>query len=123
MLEYRQLKRRLSSVVRKGQPKPTIQHLATREYFIDGSMADFRSLSAPPAFLPTPGAPVLPWEQWRKAFEVYLLASGADDLPDIRKRAVLLHCLGCEGQNVFQNLNPAGGGPISHLPPGGGGGA
>ena len=71
-------------------------------------MADFRSLSAPPAFLPTPGAPELPWEQWRKAFEVYLLASGADDLPDKRKRALLLHCLGCEGQNVFSNLKDAG---------------
>ena len=71
-------------------------------------MADFRSLSAPPAFLPTSGAPELPWEQWRKAFEVYLLASGADDLPDKRKRALLLHCLGCEGQNVFSNLKDAG---------------
>ena len=71
-------------------------------------MADFSALSAPPAFLPTAGAPLLPWTQWCDVFQTYMLASGGDDLPDKRKRALLLHCLGVEGQNVFRNLKDGG---------------
>ncbi|XP_070384566.1 uncharacterized protein [Dermacentor albipictus] len=37
----------------------------------------FIGLAPPPFFLPTPGRPSLPWEQWEQMFNVYLLASGA----------------------------------------------
>ena len=35
------------------------------------------------------------------SFETYLLAACLDDVSDARKRALLLHCLGAEGQRVF----------------------
>lgn len=63
-------------------------------------MADC-SLPPPPPFLALPGELPVPWLRWFAAFETYLLAAGLDDVADGRKRALLLHCLGTEGQRVF----------------------
>eukprot|EP00118_Oscarella_pearsei_P020264 m.218920 g.218920 ORF g.218920 m.218920 type:complete len:1393 (+) comp39915_c0_seq7:688-4866(+) len=62
----------------------------------------------PPApFLPCPGAPPIPWKTWITAFDTYLLASGLAIADAFRKRALLLHCLGVEGQRVFETLGTA----------------
>ena len=61
-------------------------------------------LQPPPSFLPTPGSPAIPWKQWKALFENFLLASGASKFNDDRRRAMLLHCLGPEGQRVFHTL-------------------
>ena len=37
-------------------------------------------------------------------FENYLVASGGTNYPVVRKKALLLHCLGKEGHRIFQNL-------------------
>ncbi|KAH7985029.1 hypothetical protein HPB49_026642 [Dermacentor silvarum] len=61
-------------------------------------------LQPPPPFLSSPGHPVIPWEQWIQAFKNYMVASGASDLPAMRRKAILLNCLGLEGQRIFQTL-------------------
>ena len=63
-------------------------------------MADC-SLPPPSPFLALPGEPPVPWIRWIGSFETYLLAAGLEDVSDVRKRALLLHCLGAEGQRVF----------------------
>lgn len=47
---------------------------------------------------------------WLKMFENYVLVIGAteDSWPDARKRAVLLHALGTEGQILFYALSDTG---------------
>ncbi|KAH6936449.1 hypothetical protein HPB50_017558 [Hyalomma asiaticum] len=67
----------------------------------------FPGLAPPPFFLATPGRPPLPWEQWEQMFDVYLVASGAAKFAPGRRKAILLHCLGAEGQRIYQTL-PAG---------------
>lgn len=62
------------------------------------------TVSQPAFFLASPGPPAVPWESWEAAFNNYLLASGADELPDRRRQALLIHCLGTEGQRVYFNL-------------------
>ncbi|CAN8020910.1 unnamed protein product, partial [Ixodes persulcatus] len=52
----------------------------------------------------TPGTPVVPWSLWLRLFENFLLASGATKLPPARRQALLLHCLGPEGQCIFDAL-------------------
>ena len=61
-------------------------------------------------FLPGAGKPTIPFDTWAKMFENYLLAIHAegDDWPYTRLRAILLHCLGTEGQRVFYTLADAG---------------
>ncbi|KAH8019269.1 hypothetical protein HPB51_018664 [Rhipicephalus microplus] len=61
-------------------------------------------LQPPPPFLSSPRHPDIPWEQWIQAFKNYMVASGAFDLPAIRRKAILLNCLGLEGQRIFQTL-------------------
>ncbi|KAH6948751.1 hypothetical protein HPB50_026109 [Hyalomma asiaticum] len=68
--------------------------------------AALAALSPPPPFLATPGTPAIPWPRWIRLFENFLLASGATDLPAPRRRALLLHCLGPEGQRIFDALPP-----------------
>ncbi|KAJ8034400.1 hypothetical protein HOLleu_21220 [Holothuria leucospilota] len=61
-------------------------------------------LSQPPPFLQSAGVPTVPWKQWISVFETYLLASGGEEYSAERKRAMLLHCIGVEGQRIFQTL-------------------
>ncbi|XP_049274648.1 uncharacterized protein LOC125759656 [Rhipicephalus sanguineus] len=62
------------------------------------------SLHQPPEFLPTPGKPTLPWTQWHRLFKNYLLASGSDVHSSARRKALLLRCLGVEGQRLYYAL-------------------
>ncbi|XP_049269959.1 uncharacterized protein LOC119385471 [Rhipicephalus sanguineus] len=64
-------------------------------------------LQPPPPFLPSPGHPAVPWDQWKQAFQTYMVASGASELPAERRQAILLTCLGMEGQRIFSTLKPA----------------
>ena len=61
-------------------------------------------LKQPDSFLDKPGPITMPWKTWVAQFENYLVASGGTNYPVARKKALLLHCLGKEGQRVFQNL-------------------
>ena len=61
-------------------------------------------LSMPQPFLQFLGEPPVSWERWYPAFETYLLASGISSFPELRCRAILLHCLGLEGQQIFDTL-------------------
>lgn len=67
-------------------------------------------IPSPPLFLPQMGEPPIPFITWRRILDNYLLAIHAtgNSWPDIRKRAVLLHCLGPEGQRVFYSLPEQG---------------
>ena len=67
-------------------------------------MATRMGLSQPNTFLPEPGQPIIPWKQWIAAFNNYLLAMGGHDFPAARKKAILLHCLGLEGQRIYDTL-------------------
>ena len=60
-------------------------------------------LLPPPQFLPTPGEPSRPWVQWYRLFENYLVAA-ALEAAAAGKKAILLHCLGTEGQRIFYTL-------------------
>lgn len=64
----------------------------------------------PAFFLPCPGEPAVPFKTWLRIFENYLLVINAtgEDWPVARKRAVLLHCLGTEGQRIFYSLPDTG---------------
>ncbi|XP_072143589.1 uncharacterized protein, partial [Dermacentor andersoni] len=65
----------------------------------------FTGLAPPPFFFSTPGRQSLPWEQWEPMFNVYLLASGAAAFKPEQRKAILLHCLGTEGQHIYQTLH------------------
>ncbi|KAG1662189.1 hypothetical protein GQR58_021055 [Nymphon striatum] len=63
------------------------------------------NLSPPPIFLSGPtDIPTLPWSKWFRLFDTYIIAVGADSFSDARRKALLLHCLGQGGQDVFANL-------------------
>ena len=68
---------------------------------------NLEGIGPPSAFLPTPGRPTVPWETWKQRFSTYLLATGGDAFAAERKRAILLHCLGEEGQRIQETLPPA----------------
>ena len=57
-------------------------------------------------FLPAPGEPAVPFKIWEQIFKNYCLAIDVDGLQwtEARQRALLLHCLGTEGQRIFQKL-------------------
>ncbi|CAN8002407.1 unnamed protein product, partial [Ixodes pacificus] len=61
-------------------------------------------LAPPPPFFATPSTPAVPWSSWLRLFENFLLASGANELPPACRQALLLHCLGPEGQRIFDTL-------------------
>lgn len=63
------------------------------------------SIPPPSFFLQNPGQPPTTWPLWKQQFENYLLASGSDTFQPERKKALLLHCLGAEGQRIFYSLN------------------
>ncbi len=66
-------------------------------------MADI-ALPPPAPFLALPGEPPIPWTRWLQSFETFLLAVGLTDVSAARKKALLLHCLGAEGQRVLGAL-------------------
>nr|XP_054921320.1 uncharacterized protein LOC129382021 [Dermacentor andersoni] len=55
---------------------------------------------APPPFLPAPGDPAVPWQQWKRVFLNFLEAIGGDELKPKRCKAILLNSLGVEGADV-----------------------
>ena len=59
------------------------------------------SLQSPDLFVPTSGKPSLPWSIWIRTFTNYIDAAGFSELEDKRKKALLLHCLGIEGQRLY----------------------
>lgn len=61
-------------------------------------------LQPPPAFLECPGEPKVALDAWKKLFDNYLLAIGGSDFSAERKRALLIHCLGTEGQRLYNTL-------------------
>ncbi|KAF4105453.1 hypothetical protein G5714_013115 [Onychostoma macrolepis] len=67
-------------------------------------MADC-SLPPPPPFLALPGEPPVLWSRWLHSFETYLVAAGLDEVSTVRKKALLQHCLGAEGQRVLGTNN------------------
>lgn len=62
-----------------------------------------QNVTAPPFFLTSPGEPNLKWEKWKRVFERYARVCGVS-LSAERKTSLLLHCLGSEGQDVFDHL-------------------
>ena len=46
------------------------------------------------------------WCKWKKSFEYFLLASGIND--EKRKRALLLHLIGADTQEVFETFSNTG---------------
>lgn len=65
-------------------------------------MTDSGSVAAPAAFLPTPGVPAIPWEEWLENFQVYIEArGGVETWPVTRKVALLKHCMGVEGYSMM----------------------
>ena len=62
---------------------------------------------APAPFLPTGGEPAIPWVRWASIFGNYLTAIGGAEFSEDRRRAILLTCLGAEGQRVFDALPAA----------------
>ncbi|KAH7973957.1 hypothetical protein HPB49_007900 [Dermacentor silvarum] len=65
----------------------------------------FAGIAPPDPFLPTPGRSVQPWSRWHDMFKVCLVASGASEFSPERRRALLLHSLGPEGQRIFNTLS------------------
>ncbi|KAJ1093720.1 hypothetical protein NDU88_006812 [Pleurodeles waltl] len=64
-----------------------------------------QNVTAPPFFLSDPGEPVIKWKKWKNIFENYARVCGTN-LSGERKQALLLHCLGGEGQEVLENIPP-----------------
>ena len=60
----------------------------------------------PDFFLPAPGEPAVPFKVWEQMFKNYCLVIDVDGLnwTEARQRALLLHCLGTEGQRIFYTL-------------------
>ncbi|KAJ8375478.1 hypothetical protein SKAU_G00060580 [Synaphobranchus kaupii] len=65
------------------------------------------SFPPPSHFLALPGEPPVPWTRWYEAFETYISVLGVEDLSAAWKRAMLIHCLGIEGQRIFKTLGAA----------------
>ncbi|KAJ1183281.1 hypothetical protein NDU88_000106 [Pleurodeles waltl] len=54
-----------------------------------------------------PGVPTLPWEDWIEMLENYIVALDGQGFSSLRKKAILLSTLGCEGQRIFKYLPPS----------------
>ena len=61
---------------------------------------------APGTSMTSPGTPSEKWcqLQWRRMFETYIIAANLGAATAERKRAILLHSLGPEGQRLFYTL-------------------
>ncbi len=62
------------------------------------------SLQPPAVFLECSDEPKMTFAAWKKLFDNYLLAIGGSEFSANRKRALLLHCLGTEGQWIYSIL-------------------
>ncbi|MEQ2170347.1 hypothetical protein GOODEAATRI_034587, partial [Goodea atripinnis] len=64
----------------------------------------------PAPFLPCSGEPTVPFSTWGKMFENSLTAIHAtgNSWSDARRRALLIHALGFEGQRLFYTLPNVG---------------
>ncbi|KAJ1186206.1 hypothetical protein NDU88_002989 [Pleurodeles waltl] len=79
-------------------------HEEAKDQFSVGIM---QSVTPPPFFLTTPGEPLIKWSKWKKTFLHYARVCGSN-LTNERKTALLMHCLGCEGQEIFESLPDPG---------------
>ena len=61
-------------------------------------------IEPPPKFLPAAGPSLIPRNEWRPLFENYCDAIDFDDFADKKQKAILLNCLGREGQKRFSKL-------------------
>ena len=61
-------------------------------------------LTAPPTYLPASGKPKYLWDFWIRLFENYVVAAFGPNYSIPRKTALLLHCIGTEGQRIFYEL-------------------
>lgn len=68
-------------------------------------MADIAA--KPPPFLPDPGRPAIPWRDWHRSFETYLLAAGCDEFTPKRKAALLKTFLGTEADRIAHIIETA----------------
>ncbi len=59
------------------------------------------ALSPPPVFLNTSGEPTIRFNAWIRMFDNYVTALSEEDIAEKRKHALLIHCLGTEGQRIF----------------------
>lgn len=71
------------------------------------AVSTMTGLPPPPFFLSSPGKPPITWPSWKKTFLNYLVASGLNTADAARRKAILYHCLGTEGQRIFDLLPPA----------------
>src|SRR4029434_8015871 len=82
----------------------TLEHYKTDDeiYFTSKKMTA-ANVPFPFFFVPCPGEPAVPFKTWIKIFQNYLVVINAteDAWLVARRRAVLLHCLGTEGQRIF----------------------
>ena len=58
----------------------------------------------PCKFLQSKGDPPIPWKKWVEEFHTYLSAIDADKMSAERRKNILLHLLGSEGQEIFRSL-------------------
>ena len=65
---------------------------------------DVEGVSLPPAFHPRPGKPALLWVDWKYSSENNLSAMDGDKFSDLRRGALLLHCIGVEAQCIYRSL-------------------
>lgn len=75
----------------------------TPHSFDDGMDGGF-GIKRPQDFLSKPGKSEIPWERWISLFGCFVGACGAHALPSECRRYLLRHCLGVEGQRVFDTL-------------------
>ena len=67
-------------------------------------MSETFNRPAPEPFLPDPGKPRVPWKDWIRLFNNYMTATNYAELASNRKKAILLHLIGLEGQTVYYSL-------------------
>ena len=75
-------------------------------YYANAMASVITGVPAPNPFLETPGEPTIPWSNWIKTFENYLLAVDIDETTEEKRcRALLIACLGTEGQRILYTFD------------------
>lgn len=67
---------------------------------VAAGMSALAPVPSPPDFLPVPGKPERAWPAWKRAFLMFLEASGLDSVAPSRNKAILFSILGAEGQRI-----------------------